>query len=64
MDKKSNVRLNYEATHKRIEKVIQKMVDEGDALTVSNVAKRAGICLATAYNHKVREMLLEIIKKS
>lgn len=54
-------RLNYEATHKKLLDATACIMQEGGELTVRNVAKCAGVCVATAYNHKCPEMIREAL---
>ena len=54
-------RLNYDATHKRLLDTVADIKNEGGSLTVRNVAARAGVCVATAYNHKCPEMIREAL---
>lgn len=56
-------RLNYEATHRKIQETIERIVQEGGELTVAKVAEQAGICQATAYNHKCPDMIRQALKE-
>ena len=54
-------RLNYDATHKKLLETIADIKNEGGKLTVRNVASRAGVCAATAYNHNCPKMIREAL---
>lgn len=61
MASQKGIRLNYEATHKKLREAIDSIIKEGEELTVSKVAKKAGVCLSTAYNHECQEMIRQAI---
>ena len=54
---------NYEITHMKIKKAICDIIAEGGDLSVKQVAKRSGIGVTTAYEHKAHHMIKEILNK-
>ena len=52
---------NYDATHKKLLDTVADIKNQGGRLTVRNVAAHAGVCVATAYNHKCPEMIRQAL---
>lgn len=56
-------RLSYDIMHRKLEKVVARMVEEDDELTIRRVAEIAGISTATAYKHGCLDMIREHMDK-
>lgn len=62
MELKKRNRLQYDIAHKKIKEAIHLIADEGGELSVANVARRAGVCVSTAYNHDCTEMIRQVLE--
>lgn len=56
-------RISYENVHRRLQDAIKGLEAEGVEMSVAEVAKRAQVSLSTAYNHKVRDMILNVMMR-
>lgn len=53
--------LRYELTHRKLQKAIEEVVQNGTELSVKKVAEAAGVSIANAYQHRCKEMILEYL---
>ncbi len=56
-------RLSYDIMHRKLQKVVTRMVEENDELTIRRVAEIAEISTATAYKHGCLDMIRECLDK-
>lgn len=56
-------RLSYDIMHRKLQKVVAKMVEEDDEVTIKRVAEIAGVSTATAYKHGCLDMIRECLDK-
>ena len=63
MSSEKQRRLSYDIMHRKLQKVVARMVEEDDELTVRRVSEIAGVSTATAYKHGCLDMIRECLDK-
>lgn len=63
MNQDKKRRLSYDIMHRKLQKIVARMVEEGDELTIRRVAEIAEISTATAYKHGCLDMIREHLDK-